>query len=317
MTDNRVSTNTEASYTTVGIREDLVDMIWRVSPFKTPFVRAIGKTTAKQSYHEWQTQALRAASNANAAQEGAKFTPVARTPTVRLGNYCQIFTDVASVTGTDQKAIKAGRSNEMDYQMMLAALAIKTDIEMTVLTNQAKSVAAASDAPLLAGVPAWLTSNTSHGSGGSNPTGDGTNTATAGTSRTFNESLLDTVLESVYTNSTEQPSILLVPPAKKAQISAMGGNQTRMADAGDATIYSSIEVYVGQFGELRVTPDIFLPDATAIYAFSPEFWDLAWLRPLQAGDIAKVADSTERFLLGEVTLTARNQAASGVVADLS
>ena len=57
--------NTFDSYDAVGIREDLQDVIYNVSPEETPFLTKCRKTTASNTLHEWQTDALRS-SAANA-----------------------------------------------------------------------------------------------------------------------------------------------------------------------------------------------------------------------------------------------------------
>ena len=58
-------TNTYDSYDQTGIREDLSDVIHDISPTETPFYSGAAKTSASNTYHEWQTDALRS-SAANA-----------------------------------------------------------------------------------------------------------------------------------------------------------------------------------------------------------------------------------------------------------
>ena len=61
--------NTFDSYDAVGIREDLSDIIYNISPEETIFLSKCGKTTARNTLTEWQTDSLRA-SAANAHIEG-------------------------------------------------------------------------------------------------------------------------------------------------------------------------------------------------------------------------------------------------------
>ena len=58
------------TYDTTGIREDLSDIIYNISPTDTPFMSGIGKTKATNTKYEWQTDSLGAVA-ANAAVEGA------------------------------------------------------------------------------------------------------------------------------------------------------------------------------------------------------------------------------------------------------
>src|SRR5262249_60606528 len=83
-------TNTFTTYSAAGNREDLSDMIYRIDPTDTPFVTGIEKAKASAVNHEWQTQALAAASGTNQQPEGddAGADPV--TPTLRRGKNCQI-----------------------------------------------------------------------------------------------------------------------------------------------------------------------------------------------------------------------------------
>ena len=48
-----------------------------------------------------------------------------------------------------------------------------------------------------------------------------------------------------------------------------------------------------------------------------DYWALATLRPMQTMDLAKTGDAEKAIILTEVTLEARNEAASAVIADLS
>ena len=74
-------TNTFTTYSAVGNREDLSDMIYRIDPTDTPFMTGIEKTKATAVNHEWQTQALAPADNTNAQLEGDDATTNAVVPT--------------------------------------------------------------------------------------------------------------------------------------------------------------------------------------------------------------------------------------------
>ena len=86
--------------------------------------------------HEWQTQALAAVDTANAVLEGDDATTDAATPTVRLGNICQISDKVARVTGTQRAVEHAGRDDELEYQEMLKGLELKRDMESILCRHQ-------------------------------------------------------------------------------------------------------------------------------------------------------------------------------------
>src|SRR5215831_11908023 len=161
-------TNTFTTYSATGNREDLSDMIYRVDPTDTPFVTGIEKAKASAVNHEWQTQALAAASGANQQLEGDDAVADPTTPTVRLGNICEIARKVPQVSGTQQAVEHAGRDNEMAYQEMLKGLELKRDMEMSLVgTNKAKNTGASNVARATASVLSWIRSNTSKaGAGG-------------------------------------------------------------------------------------------------------------------------------------------------------
>lgn len=308
-------TNTYDSYDIVGDREDLIDAIYNISPSETPAINMIGKGKAEAVYHEWQTDALAAAGD-NKVIEGDEATNDASTATSRLGNYTQISDKVAVITGTTEAVKKAGRAKEMAYQMAKRSLELRTDMEYAVCgINNARVAGNASTARELASMESYITTNTSAGSGGSDPTGDGTDARTDGTQRAFTEDLLKTVCQSIYA-AGGKPSVLMVGAYNKRVVSSFTGNATRMNDAMDKKLVATIDVYVYDFGTLRVVPNRIQRSRTA-FVLEPEKWKIAYLRPFVQWELSKTGDTEKRQLLVEYTLEACNEAASGVVADLT
>src|SRR5215468_12147562 len=178
-------TNTFATYQAVGNREDLSDTIYRIDPTETPFLSGVDREKATAVNHEWQTQGLAPVDTSNAVLEGDDATTDAVTPTVRLGNICQISDKVARVTGTQQVVDHAGRDDELEYQEMLKGLELKRDMESILIgTNQAKVTGNDATARKTASVLSWIKSNTSKGASGADPSAaDGTGVRTDGTQR--------------------------------------------------------------------------------------------------------------------------------------
>lgn len=307
--------DTFSSYDAIGNREDLADVIYDISPTDTIFMSSIAKTAASATFHEWQTDALAAASAANAVIEGDDATTTAATPTVRLGNYTQISDKVPRVTGTQRVVDSAGRGDEFDYQILKAGKELKRDMESALLANNARVAGNDSTARELAGVPAWLATNTSFGAGGADPTGDGTDARTDGTQRAFAESDLKSVIASVWDEGGE-PDMILVGSFNKQAMSAFSGNATRTVDASDKRLTTAIDVYVSDFGELAVRPSRFMRSREAL-VLDTSMWAMATLRDFEQNPLAKTGDSDRVQLLSEYTLVCRNEKASGIVADLS
>jgi len=77
------------TYDATGIREDLADIIYNISPTDTPFISNVGKGSTNGTYYEWQVDSLATAAN-NAQVEGADAPAAAASATTRVGNYTQI-----------------------------------------------------------------------------------------------------------------------------------------------------------------------------------------------------------------------------------
>jgi len=105
---------TYQTYDSIGLREDLTDIIYDISPTDTPFMSGSARGSAKATLHEWQTDALEAVDSANAHIEGDDIdTFPAVSPTVRVGNYTQISRKLVLIAGTLDTVDKAGRATEM------------------------------------------------------------------------------------------------------------------------------------------------------------------------------------------------------------
>lgn len=315
------------TYTAVGNREDLSNIIYNISPSDTPFLSAIGRTKATAVKHEWQKDTL-AAPGANAQLEGDVVTPAASSPTTRLDNICQIFRKTASVTGTQEVVNKAGRTSELAYQMAKRMKELKLDIELALLQNQAKVAGDATTARKLAGICAWFKTNTNRAADGADPTAaTGAYTATAGTPRKPTEDMITDVMQSCYTNGGK-PTKMFVAPKMKGYISAnfiggVGSPVTTYRQQASKTAGNVVEVYQTDFGLLDIIPNRVMVNATAsldtsknIFLIDPKMFAVAWLRDVAREDLAKTGDAKNVMLTAECTLEVRNEASSGVIADV-
>jgi Family of unknown function (DUF5309) len=312
-------TNTFATYEAVGNREDLSDVIYRIDPTDTPAMTGFEREKATAVNHEWQTQALAAVDTANAVLEGDDATTDAATPTVRLGNVCQISDKVARVTGTQRAVEHAGRDDELAYQEMLKGLELKRDMEnILVGTNQSKVTGSDTTARKTAGVLSWIKTNTSKGAGGADPAAaDGTGSRTDGTQRAFTEAGLKGVLNGIWT-SGGKPDTIMVGAFNKQVFSTFTGRATPIEQAASKKIVAAVEVYESDFGRLDVVPNRFMR-ARDVLVLQMDLWAIAYLngRRMVSIPLAKTGDSDRRQLLSEYALVARNEKASGGVFDLT
>ena len=327
--------NTFETYQAKGIREDLSDLIADISPTATPFQSNIGSRSAENTYFEWQTDSLSAAS-ATPVEEGsnlASFTAV--TPTVRLGNYCQINMRDFIISGTEQKVTKAGRSSEVGYQAAKAAKELKRNVEKACLLNGVGAVVGATDtARVTAGFPCWLKTNVvvndtvKPSYTGSTPTGAGQVWRTFGTPTAFLESMLKTAMQSCFEQGGE-PSMLMVSPYNKTVVSGFSGiaeSRYNVDGAAPSVIIGAADSYVSDFGNLSVVPNRFFTTVedegggTAhndwAFLIDPDELKLATLRPYGIDALAKTGDADKRMALIEWGLQVNNEAAHGVVAGI-
>ena len=309
-------------YSAVGAREDLSNVIYNIAPTDTPIMSSIGKTKATGVYHEWQTDSLAAATTSNALIEGASASEATLSPTVRLGNYTQIVGKTVMISGTLEAVDKAGRKSEKAYQLAKASSEIKRDIEAIITANQGQSAgSSASSARKMGSLLSYIKTNTNVSSGttaGVDPTTIGVSTRTDGSTRTFTETLLKDVIAQVFTEGGT-PSTLFVSPALKQVVSGFTGlasQRYQVPTSGQATILAGADLYQSDFGVLQIVPNRFMRTRDAL-VLDPEYAALAYLRPFQTNELAKVGDADKTQILAELTLEVRNEAAHGGVFDLS
>ena len=313
---------TYQTYTAIGMREDLSDVIYSISPTDVPFMSSIGKTKATAVLHEWQTDSLAAASLSNFAVEGATASDATMSPTTRVGNRLQIAQKTIKISGTLQSVDKAGRKSEKAYNLAKASAEIKRDMETSLLSNQVASNGDSTTARKLGGLQAWLATNGDFGTSGV-AGASGTTARTDGTNRTFTEDILKTVIKEVYA-SGGNPKVLMVNPAHKQLVSAFTGiaAQRFMAPANTpTTIVAAADVYLSDFGTVSVVPNRFMTSTNSCgetaFVLDPDMAAVAYLRPFQTNELAVTGDNESTQLLAEYTLEVKNEAAHGIIADIT
>ena len=310
-------TNLYDTYDTTGIREDLVDVIYNVSPEDTPILSAIPRTTAKSTKHEWQLDSL-ATPATNAVIEGDDATIDAMTATTRAFNYCQISDKVVALSGTQSAVDAAGRADEMAYQIAKKSKELKKDMEFDLIEPNVQAAGSATAARELGSIPTWLKTNGDAGTSGTLSTGSGTALPGSGTDRDLTEAILKTVIKEVYTSGGDM-DMLVCPPSVKQVISGFNANTTRFGPAGDKTEYAAIDIYSSDFGDLRIVPNRVMAttDAKDVFILQRDMLATAYLRDFQIQDLAKTGDSEKKQLLCEYTLEVRNEAAHGIILDIN
>lgn len=306
-----IVSNTFLTFSAIGNREDLADTIYDISPTDTPFTGTIPKNKATAVLHEWQTDALRAAA-ANAQLEGDEAAFNSVTPTTRLSNRCQIIRDTVIVSGTQNAVNTAGRKKEMVYQMLKIGKQLKRDREFVFTNNQAPVTGNSTTARQLRPLCGWYATNDNRGAGGA----DGTTSAAAtdGTQRPLTEDLVKADLQLVF-DAGGDPDMIMVGSFNKSVFSGFTGNATQTSDADDRKLVSAIDVYESDFGSQTIKINRF-QRARDLHILTVDMWAMSELRPMFTKDLASTGDAEKGMMIWEGTLESRNEAASGVVADL-
>ena len=307
------------------VREDLADIIYNISPEETPFMSNIGRGKASQTYFEWQTDSLEAANEDNAQIEGDDAPADTRSPTNRLGNYTQIMRKVVSVSGTAEAVVTAGmKKGVLAYHMAKASAELKRDMEKRLTSGKAAVGGSSSVARQTAGFGAFLITNVNAAADGAPPelsagTDGYPDTArTAGTPRNFTEAILKDVLQKVW-ESGGNLDLLMVNGYQKGVVSGFPGiaeHRFNVSGAKQATIIGAADIYVGDFGNVSIVPNRFMP-ADVAYVVDPEYASVEYLRDFERSPLAKTGDSEKEMLIVEFGLKVNTEKAHGIAADLS
>ena len=323
-----VNANTEKTYDVTTIREDLQDAYISISPTETPFQAAIGRKSVSNTYFEWPVVDL-ASPAANRVLEG-EAAPGNDAPTnaVRLGNYTQISDKVVEVSDTAEAVNGAADVQTLAKQVAFKIKELKRDIELMLVSNVAAVAGGASTARVTAGLPAFLRSNVSRGSGGANGTLSGTTAgypnaaATDGTARALTEQMLKDVIASCWNNGAE-PSIVLCGSAVKQKISStFTGSATKYQDmTNKKSLVAAIDVYVSDFGTLQIVPSRFLETRTVaardVFVLDPNYARVAFLKNVYQKPLARTGHSERRLIAAEYGLQVDSEKAHGIIADIN
>lgn len=326
-----VTANTNETYDVTTIREDLSEAMASISPTETIFMSTIGSRNVDNTYFEWSEVDL-AATGANRQIEGdVGLSNTAPTNAVRKGGYTQISAKVVEVSSTNQAVNGVANAQTVAKQVAYKLSELKRDMEAMLLDNVAASAGASGTARQTAGLPAYLTSNVSRGTGGANGTTSGSGesgfvnaAATDGTLRALTEALLKTVIASCW-NAGAQPTVVMCGSAQKQTMSTFTGNATRYKEAEDSKLNAAIDVYVSDFGELQIVPNRHMRTRTVssvdytpdVFVLDPNYAEVAYLQTAKQEPLAKTGLSERRLISCEYGLQVTSQKAHGIIADVN
>jgi hypothetical protein len=314
--------NTVLTTAATGNREELDDFVSMITPTDTPIYTMAGKAKADSKHPEWEYEDLETTGD-NAQPEGNEFSFDAVSAPTRVGNYTQIFTKTFTFSGTQEAVDNAGNAEKRAHELMKKGKALRKDIEFSIVANTASTN---TDPRRSGGLPTWLDTNTSRGSGGSDGgfSGGVTTVATNGTQRAWTKALTDTLLQSIYQNGGDVTTVVCSPYNKGVFATFMSDSNVApfryAAGKGTNTIIGTADIYEGPLGTVKVMPNRVMSVAANsrnVFALDPSLVKWLSLRPIQeVKGLAKTGDRESGVLLAEGTLKIVNEKGLGVIGDV-
>jgi len=309
-----IMTNAFHTFGATGNREDLTNFIDMISPTDTPFYDSIGTVAAQATLHEWQTDKLRAAAS-NANLEGKTFAAVARTPTDRLTNRTQIFTEEFTITETQQVVNKAGRGTEGAYQLKNAAKVLKNDFEWTLFDrgNSASGAAGTTTAPrFMKTMHSWQIDQVATSGYSGNPPDEfsGVGVSTSATGALIAESTFNTILQDIW-DEGGRPNAVYTGGGLRRVIADWGTSTSRVWD-GSKKITNAVDVYESSFGLLSLKLERNVGFSSLGYILDESKWKKAVLIPVGMKEISTTGLGDNYMLRTEWTLESRNASGCGM-----
>jgi hypothetical protein len=245
----------------------------------------------------------------NAALEGANKPATRFTNRTRYGNYTQIFTASVEVSGTDMAARQLGLADEMDYQKQERLRELLRDLENTVINGgqpASDPQGSGSVRRSMKGIIQHLSSNVFHTGDSGFPTGTD-----------LDEAKINYVLRNIWENSNGNVDLIVVGGFQKRKINAFCSD-SRTYSAGETTFTDMISIYESDFGVCRIVTTRWMPQDAALLVDSSRVGVLPLAgRSFHFKPLASGGDYECGELIGEYTLELKNEAAHGLIRDLS
>jgi hypothetical protein len=245
----------------------------------------------------------------NAALEGADKPSVRFSNRIRCGNYTQIFTAAVEVSGTDMAASQLGLADEMDYQKQERLRELLRDLENTVINGGQPSSnpqGSASVRRTTKGIIAHLSTNVFHTGDSGFPSGTD-----------LDEAMINYVLRAIWENSNGNVDLIVVGGFQKRRVNAFCADSRSYA-ANDTTFTNMVSIYESDFGVCRIITTRWIPQDAALLLDSSRINVLPLAgRNFHFKPLASSGDYECGELIGEYTLELKNEAAHGLIRNLS
>lgn len=287
------------TYDTVGIKEDVSDVITNLSPTKTPFQSMIGSDSIHHRTFSWLEDSLRAV-QVNAQTEGFTASDATLTPPTSRSNVAQILSKTFKISNTEEAVDKYGRAKETAYQSVIAGEEVKRDLENAYVGIDQASVAGDASGP----TARKMASATQQIAAG--------NTIAGGTAA-LTETMLLSCGQACY-NAGADPSVFMIKPADSLIVAGFTGASGRARNFNDSqkTLTNVVNLYVSPFGEYKVVLNRF-QKTTHAFLLDPSMWQKMTLRNWTRTTLAVDGDNIKQMIVGEFSLKHKNFLGSGMI----
>lgn len=284
------------TYSTVGNREDLSDIIADLFADDVPFFAMAKKTKAMATKHEWTADSLAAAST-TAVVEGADISYTKPALRTRHANYTQIRLRNWEVTHTQQAVDTAGVKNDVQRELLKAMKELLRDYDKIFLNSAQTSAGTTAAGRACRGIQSAIITNTAVGTGGGNSA-----------DIALTEASVNARLQEIW-DAGGNPRALFCGGYQKRVISNNFTAKTGFTfnvEASARKAVNNINQYEGSFGTLDVIPDR-QHMAQRVTIVDPDLVRVAILRDIEQYKGAKTSSSLKGWVEAEMTLNWGNE----------
>lgn len=307
-------------------REELSDVVSRITPEDTPIYSMIEKTTFKSTHPEWNLDELEAPGE-NIQLEGDEYDFDAITPPDRVGNHTQIMRKTGIISRTQEHTDEAGNTLTNKKQKLKKAIELRKDVEFSVVDTNASVGGATRESGSLS---TWIETNVDRGATGANGgynQGTGLTVApTDGTQRAFTKSIMDDVMQQGYQNGANFKHFFCAPYVKSVFVTFMSDANVASfryaaSNGNNNSIVATADVYEGPYGKVMVHPNRVMSGSAGLarnaFFVDPEYLCYGWFDKIKEDkNLAKTGDARKFVLIGEGALKVKNEKGIGVAADI-
>ena len=316
----------------VGNREDLADYISLVDAKDTPFVAMAPKGSKPgNTYLQWQADNFPATATTGTV-DGTDVTSGdyqnLNSGRALLANYVQVFRRPVRVSPLSvDVSIVAGLKDELAGMVAKGITLMKRDMEATFLSANDGQADNGTNPYLTKAMGTWI--STSGGSTPAVPSAFRTPSASivggSAASTTLDESMVQGLLTSIWgqtgtfrdydgiVGSSVKRAFtnLLFTTSQNANTNTASSIRTFNREADAETFLSSVDVFEGDFGRIRLHPDAFMPAAYKGYVIPMDLCEIRYSSLPEVKDLPDYGGGPARLIEAVAGLVVKNPLAFG------